>query len=271
MSYDTLERSAAQGRPVELYEFQRESFYWRHTSADRDLVVDFQTYTALAIRRSGIEQGSELNRSNLRLTIPASARVLEQYRAGPPSDAVTLLLRQYHEGSGQLAVIWSGRVVSVSTWRDGQAEMVLEPVYTSLRRTGLRRVYQRQCPHVLYGPACGVNPAAYRAAGEVGQINGAVIQASILATQPAGYYSGGFIEWEIAPGTFERRFIVSHSGANAELNTIPVGLAVGGTVRIYPGCARDTTDCQGKFNNLANYGGMPYLPLKNPFGNEPMY
>jgi hypothetical protein len=211
MTYDARERSADQARPVELYEFRREAFTWRYTTADRDYEQDFQIYQRAAIRRSNIEQGSELNRSNLRLTMAPDIEILDQYRAGPTTDPVTLTLRQVHEGDGQVAVIWTGRIVSVAPWRNGQAEMVLEPIYTSIRRNGLRRTYQRGCPHVLYSNACGVNPAQYRVEGVVGGISGAEVTVGAVATFPVGYFDGGVLEWEVAPATWERRFIIGHS------------------------------------------------------------
>lgn len=271
MTYDSRERSADQARPVELYEFRREAFIWRYTTADRDYVQDFQTFQRAAIRRGTIEQGSEMNRSALRLTLDPALDIVEQYRTGPTTDAVSLTLRQVHEGDGQAAVIWTGRITSVSPWKNGQAEIVLEPVYTSLRRNGLRRIYQRQCPHVLYGAACGVNPAAFRVTGTVGGIAGTVVTVGAAATFPVGYFDGGMLEWEVAPATFERRFILAHSSASLTLSTQPQGLQFGAEVRAYPGCDHSTAACGQKFGNLPNYGGMPYIPQKNPYGSDPIY
>lgn len=272
MTYDARERSSDQARPVELYEFRRGALVWRYTTADRDYTQDFQLYQRAAIRRSGIEQGSELNRSNLRLTVDAALDLLEQYRAGPTMDPVTLTLRQVHEGDGQAVVIWTGRILSVAPWRNGQADLVLEPVYTALRRNGLRRMYQRQCPHVLYSGACGVNPAQFRVEGVVGGISGAEVTVGAAATFPVGWFDGGILEWEVAPATYERRFIIAHSGATLTLQTQPLGLQFGGAVRLLPGCDHSTTNCGQKFGNLPNYGGMPYLGGdKNPFGADPIY
>lgn len=271
MTYDATERSADQARPVELYEFRRGSMVWRYTTADRDYTQDFQLYARAAIRRSGIEQGAELNRSNLRLTVDPDLALLDQFRAGSTTDPVTLTLLQVHEGDGQAVVTWTGRVLGVATWRGGQAELVLEPVYTALRRNGLRRTYQKQCPHVLYSGACGVNPAQFRVEGIVAGISGVEVTVGAAAPFPVGYFDGGMLEWEVAASTYERRFIIAHSGATLTLQTQPLGLEFGGAVRFYPGCDHSTTDCGQKFGNLPNYGGMPYFNPKNPFGADPIY
>ena len=44
--------------------------------------------------------------------------------------------------------------------------------------------------------------------------------------------------------------------------------SVGPMATVYPGCSHNTTDCDTVFDNLDNYGGFPYLPSENPFGNS---
>jgi uncharacterized phage protein (TIGR02218 family) len=270
MAFDPIERSADQGAPVEIYTFTRGSIVWRHTSADTDQEVEFQTYKRAVIRRGGIEQGSEMNRSGLKLTVPRDFPIAELYQVAPPSDAITLTLRQYHAGDGELVVVWSGRIIAV-TFSDSQAEINLEPIGTSLRRTGLRRLYQRQCPHVLYGSACGLAAVSYRLTAEVSAVSALNITAAALAGQPDGYWEGGFLEWEVAAGVYERRFIFGHTGDTVEVDTVPLGLTPGTEVNFYPGCDHSLATCAGKFSNEANYGGMPYIPLKNPYGSDPVY
>jgi uncharacterized phage protein (TIGR02218 family) len=271
MAYSTLELSAEQGRPIELYEFRREGQIWRYTSSDEPVTLSAVTYEPAVIERGTLEQGSEINRTALTLTVQRDLAVVELYQAGPPSDVVTLTLRQVHVDDTEARVLWSGRIITVVTWEGGRAKMTLEPVYTSLRRNGLRRLYQRQCPHLLYGPECKVSNAAFRVTGDAVQINGLVIQVNEVAGYAAGWFSGGYLEWLIAVGIYERRFIEVHSGANLTCTVTPTGLALGTQVRVYPGCNHLLTTCDSKFQNSANYGGMPYIPTKNPFDGSPVY
>lgn len=93
-------------------------------------------------------------------------------------------------------------------------------------------------------------------------------QADVL---PSGYFSGGYIEWEVAIGIVERRFISDHTDAALTV-TSAVGTLPGGTpVKIYPGCDHTLATCNTKFANAINYGGMPYIPTKNPFGGSPVF
>jgi hypothetical protein len=36
-------------------------------------------------------------------------------------------------------------------------------------------------------------------------------------------------------------------------------------VSYYPGCDRTRLTCSLKFGNIANFGGFPWVPQKNPF------
>lgn len=272
MTYDSRERSDDAGQPVELYTFHRDYLAWRFTSADRDEVVDVETFKAATIRRTAIEQGSEMNRSALKLTVPRAFPIAELYRIAPPTDAVTCIVQRRHAGDAELATVWTGRVVNVAWSADGtQATITLEPVFTSLRRNGLRRTYGRLCPHVLYGPACRANREAFVVAAAVSGIAGAVITAPAWAARPVGYFDGGYVEWEVATGIFERRFISAHSDGNLTLASRPAGMALGALVRAYPGCDHTLNTCHTKFANVLNYGGTPFIPTKNPFDGTPVY
>lgn len=270
MTYDAVERSRDGRRPVEIYTFARDYQQWRYTSADRDVVVDSQTYLARSIARGAIEATGEMARLGLTLTVQRDLEVADLFRIAPPVAAVTCTVRQYHDGDGSIATIWSGRIASVS-WQGAAASIALEPVYSALRRVGLRRMYQRQCPHVLYGSACGVNSAAFRVDGPADAISGLTVSVSEASLLADGWFAGGFIEYDIALGIAERRFVTGHSGAVLTLSAAPAGLVVGQSVRMFPGCDHALATCNSKFSNAVNYGGMPYFTLKNPFGGEPIF
>lgn len=267
MTYDARERSADLGRPVELYTFMRGALSYRYTSANVDRTVAFNLYTSAPIERDKIEQGPEINRSGLSITVPRDFPIAQLYMISPPTDVVSLILQQYHEGDGELAVIWSGRVLGVS-FMDSKAKIELEPIGTSVRRNGLRRMYQKLCPRVLYSASCGVSASTYRVSA-VADVSGVTVTAGVLGTHADGYWKGGYIEWPIAGGLTERRFIFDHVGTSIELDMPPVGLVSGTLVTFYPGCDHTlgTNGC-AKFSNQVNYGGMPYIPSNNPYANQ---
>ena len=271
MTYDAREISTDLGQPVELYTFTRGTLTWRYTSADRDVTVASNLYSAQPILRGNVEQGSELNRSGLTLTVRRDNAVADQYRISPPSDLIALTVQQYHFSDAELIVVWSGRIISVS-FAEATAEIHLEPIYNAVRRIGLRRIYQKQCPHVLYGAQCGVNKDTLKLATTVSALSGLTVTATGLSAFADGYWEGGYIEWLVSAGIYERRFILNHTGSTIDLDTIPQGLAVSTAINVYPGCDHSTGagGC-ARFSNILNFGGMPYIPLKNPYGNDPIY
>lgn len=270
MTYNDRERSAEAGRPIEIYRFNRDYQAWRYTSADREITVDSQIYQPRAISRSGIEDAEDMQRNNLTITAPRDLEVADLFRIAPPTMTVLCTISEFHENDSDVVVIWTGRIVDVD-FRGLNAVITLEPVYTAMRRNGLRRNYQRQCPHALYGGGCRVNREAFRVDGVAEAITAATVQVTAASGQPDGYFAGGFIEYEVATGIYERRFILDHTGALLKLSNRPVGLENSQNVRVYPGCDHTIDTCASKFNNAVNYGGMPYFTQKNPFSGDPVY
>lgn len=274
MTYNATEVSSHSGSPIELYEFRRFTQTWYYTSADEDLFYDNRTYTAIPITRSKVEQTTEQSKNRLTVTAVRTIDVAELFRVAPPSDVVTLTVRRFHylDGDQQAVTIWSGRVLNVE-WSTSEVTFSCEPVFTSLKRTGLRRMYQRACPHVLFSSACGANRDLHRVDGAVLAVNGNTLDVQGLSSQAEGFYAGGYVSWEVTPGINETRFIQSHVGTTITLNVAFATSPLGETVTVYPGCDHTLSTCDSKFSNSANYGGMPYIPLKNPFGgvDGPVY
>ncbi len=270
MTFDVIEKSAGLGKPIECYDFTRSYIHYRYTSAQEDLFLDAQTWKSIPIVRSGIELTSEINRATLKVTVARDNELAAFWLISPPSEPVHLILHQRHEGDTDFAVAWMGRIVAVE-WTGITATFIIDPTYTSIKRQGLRRKYQRSCPHVLYGSACRLNAESFRLVTQCDSINGLEITSQDASVNGDTYYAGGFVEWEIENGVFERRYITSHTGAYLYLATNPHNLVAGQGMKLYPGCDHTVTTCNVKFGNMLNYGGMPYIPAKNPFGGSPIY
>lgn len=269
MTFQAQESSTYSAHPIELYQFSRGSVTWRYTSADEDKVISLITYTKQAIDRTAFEQTQEMSRSPITLTVDKNLPFVLQYRGSPPSDIVLLKIQRYHELDGELVTPWMGRVTNVK-FKERTAEIRCEPIYTSMKRPVLRRRYQTTCPHVLYGAMCGAPSASFVTNVTVQSVNGLTISSSTFALQADGYYSGGYVDWEVG-GNLERRFILSHVGSDITIN-LPFASGVNGSIiRAYPGCDHLLSTCNSKFSNVLNYGGQPFYPKKNPFGGSPIY
>lgn len=274
MTFESRETSEHAGRKVFIYTWTRGAASYRYVAADQDVILDFQRYTANgAIEHGDIEQGLEPIRSGIDVIVEMTHAVADLYRTTPPVDTIMLLIQAYHVGDEAFRVpIWQGRITNVK-WEPEQsrARISHEPTYTSLKRTGLRRNYQRLCPLLWGGKRCQVNPEAYAITVEVQEIDGLVLTVPAVDTVPDGYYDGGYMVYEIASGVFDRRTIRTHVGAELRLTAFPTGLVNGMLAKFYPGDDHTADTCAEKFDNSDNYGGFIYFPNKNPFGGDPIY
>lgn len=270
MTFATVEVSAQSGRPVELYEFLDGATAYRYTSADGDVVYGGNTYTAVPISRSAVEATSEVARLALNITCARSLSILNLFSLMPPSEIIAVTVRRLHAGDGEAITLWMGRILDVAL-NPASAEIHCESVYTSLKRVGLRRLYQKGCPHVLFEAECALNRATFAASKTVSTVSGTSITLAAMGAFVDGYFAGGYLEWESTAGYFERRAIRSQVGGVVTISFPLPGLAASDTVTIYPGCDHTLATCIAKFANGLNYGGMPYWPSKNPFDGTIIY
>jgi uncharacterized phage protein (TIGR02218 family) len=264
MSFSSQESGIASGHPVELYRFALGEKRWTFTSGQEAVVYPSETYDPAAIKRSGIEQGNEMTRAGLDITMPRDNPMATQFIASPPEGVMSVTVFRYHatDSDTETIVLWKGRVGGAMLTG---SELILkcEPIAVSLKRPGLRARYQLLCRHALYSAGCGVMKEVYSVTGTVAAVNGNSVQVAAASSKPDGYFVAGMLE------TNERqRMIVAHTGINLTLVAPMPSLAAGMTVRLYAGCDHSTATCLARFNNLANFGGFPYIPAKNPFSGD---
>lgn len=270
MPYEAFEASTQDGRPVELYRFERGLLVSRYTSDADPFTFDSATWLPATITRPEIEDSGEVRRSGVSLTVPRDFPIADLYRVTPPSDVVRVSILRVHRVDLDPEVIFLGRVLGCS-FEGVSATLTCESVFTSVKRPGLRRKYSRTCPHVLYGAACGVVEASFTQGVTLAGVSGVTLNAAAFDAQPDGYFAGGVIEWIRPSGIAERRAIVSHVGANVVITHRIADLAPGALVAASPGCDRTIATCVGKFSNGLNFGGQPYIPIKNPFGGSSVF
>ena len=276
MTFASQEESRQLGEPVNLYLFrygQGEADILAYCDSDIAVTVAGITYHPTPIERDKIVSRSTLDKSELEVRMAQSTELADLFRYYPPSDLVNLTIYQGHheDPANQWVVAWAGRVLGFKI--DGNmAHYTCEPVSSSMKRPGLRRHYQYGCPHVLYGTGAGQCNASTAAATITRTVEGLFSNAVQLnnsweSAPRKVKYAGGLIEWA-ASGRNERRTILDvQSSGNTLLLSGPVrGLAVGQQVTISLGCNHTMEDCRNLHNNIVNFGGQPYIPLKNPIG-----
>lgn len=248
---------------VELYAFEGTSGTFHLTPHEFDVAIGGHRYEHCPLERNALALGAEAAKSALELTLPpdhALVRHLLQAAITGEATAVHLRLarRADRDDDWWLAgTRWMGRVLGVEV-ADDVARIRCESTQVSLKRIGLRRLYSRQCSHVLYSAACGATPIS--ASAEVIRCEGRQVELTGIAPAVAGMLAGGWLETP----TGARHMIVSEWASGVEL-LYPVALVAGTEVLLTVGCDHSTATCASRFNNLDNYGGFPAIPSKNPF------
>jgi uncharacterized phage protein (TIGR02218 family) len=284
MTYTTLESSPAEGRPYFLYQFAEGAQIWRFTSrATSWTSADFgggdpEIWEPAAVSHGDVVQTSEIERGRLELTWPLSHPFARRFLVPMGMAPVTLTIFRGHEQvPGEVVAHWKGRVVGAEV--EG-ARIVLncESVFSTLRRAGVRAKYQRLCRHAHYGRGCALDIALHWQSGVVTEASagGALVIIPEAALQPDGWYRGGVLRFGGQLG-----FITGHAGVALSLSRPMPELATAladpeldpetgdplpVTVDIAPGCDLRPATCAARFGNLANFGGFPEIPGRNPLG-----
>lgn len=278
MTLSDRDLSNYDGSPVILYEFSRRSTptisgveivtYWRYTSADRDIVLDAHTYTAIPMTDDGVRQTADTAADTMTFKMPATEAVPQMFVGSPPSDPINALIRRTHYGETEAFNAWAGTVAQVNRPDDATAEVLCNTLSATLDRKGLRLSFTRGCPHDLYGFECRASPLIHYVSGPVTFIAGPLINCDAFGTLVTSRLAGGWVEWLDTYGHAERRAVLAHADSTVRVLGVADRLAIGDTIWAFHGCKHNTEDCETGFNNLANYGGHIYMPDKNPFSGD---
>ena len=85
MTYDAYETSIDQGEPILLYDFFIGTAHWRYTSADRIITYLSNPYAPIAISSGAVNQGQEIKKKSLPITLPLDTDVVSVLQDFPPS------------------------------------------------------------------------------------------------------------------------------------------------------------------------------------------
>jgi len=261
---------------LELYRWVRGSSVWTFTSADTAVDYNLETYLPIVIGHGERSSRTEISKENLQINMDIDndfARELLSYFG----DEI-LVLTLFIQTSSGTDVGWKGRYVSQKP-AGSKLNIVVESIFTALRRPGLRARYQKTCRHALYDDQCTIDEESFAVESVLESISGITIIVPEAALQSDGFYLGGMIR---ALTDNSLRWIVNHVGETLTLvrpfealeeAIAGYGINYGGSygaafVKIYPGCDHIRTTCVNDFNNVLNFGGFPWIPSKNPMGGS---
>lgn len=266
MTIDSINASVQEGSPIHLFEFLMDGQYYRYTNHPDDVEALTYTWTAAKITFGQVTVTEDINKNSLDVVFPRNHSFAISASSEQQDDIITLTVYRGYQNDGEWIAFWKGRV-SGNQMKGDKITLLCEPVFTSMKRPGIRRKFTKHCPHVLYGRGCNLDPsdsasdALYvEATVDAISADGKTLTIEETSETTDNYYRGGMVM--VASGVF--RFVRSNVGTLVTLSKSYDALSVSDTVRLYPGCDRTTTTCLNRFNNLNNYGGFPYTPNNHP-------
>ncbi len=191
---------------------------------------------------------------------------LDRLFAPPPADGAVAL------DTSLGAVVWFyGRVADTEIGRSRIALKVKSLMNLLAIQQMPRRLYQASCGHVFGDAMCGYDRVAGKNAAGTSTGNGqgtvtaaaGTTQALITGTgSVAAVYNEGTVTGATGANAGYRRTIANlGNGAQIALfKPFLYPIAIGDTFTVLPGCDHSTVTCQNAFNNLARFGGFPYIP-----------
>ncbi|WP_297299215.1 DUF2163 domain-containing protein [uncultured Methylovirgula sp.] len=242
------------------------------TNADIDVTVGGTVFLGNSIRVDGLKYKCSVGLSvdHQKITIVAAQTDLIKGTAALAAIANGILdgcfitrarafLSAWGEPAVGSVVLFKGRVGTVDGVGRTTAQVTVNSDLVLLNIQMPRKLYAPACQWVLYGYGCGLNKENFRVTGTVQSATAASIVASL---------SG--IAADLAQGT-----LIFTSGANEGVSLTVKGVsgntltfaypldavpAAGDTFEAYYGCDLTQSTCAGRFNNLANFLGFPYIP-----------
>lgn len=277
MDFDTIELSTEDGRPVFLWEFQRQGIFYRYTNMDSSIEVAGVPFLAVPISDNGFTKSGESDGDTYEVTMPSTTELALLFNGTPPTDSIAVRVRQVHRDptSGELSnapILWVGTISGYKNTDMNMRTILCDTLSITFSRGGLRLSYGSQCPHMLYDTQCTVNKALFAVpVSAITVVNGRQLSAPEVSSKDAGWFNGGFIEWALPNGVIERRGLEASLGNVLDVFGTTDNIINGQAAVLYPGCDRTMPTCIAKFNNVLNFGGFPYLPGKSPFDGTPVF
>ncbi len=268
-TYDVLESSVEDSRPIELYEFVKGAETFRYTSAEDDLTPAADEFAAIAIARGAIAMGSDRNTRNLIVTMPASVGLAQKFIDIPPGEKTSLSIFRYQRDESPTfdtqVLAFTGTVQSVAFPDDGTvAEFALRSRESTMNRNVPRFTFMGMCNHILYDAACGVVQTSF---DHVGTASGVIDdQITVSGVSGSGLdFVGGYCK-PSAESDF--RMIIAQSGNVLTLLLPFQNDPDGANIQCFAGCDHVLTgDCALVFDNVAEFGGYAFVPSKDIFNS----
>ncbi len=245
----------------------------RYTTWDSNLVVLGNTFLTGPpnIERTSIEEKLGMDVSTIEITIQASlfdvvngTPILQAIGLGLWDGAAFRIDRLFMDSNGnQIGTVirFSGVVGPVDELTRSYVKFTVNAGTQFLTMQLPPIIMQPNCVHTLFDAGCGLVKASFAEANTV-QGGSTINKLISLSAKADGYYDNGQIVFTSGPNTGLTKAVKQYFAKNFFFNSpLPFPPNAGDAFTAWPGDDKTQATCANKFNNLANFGGFPYVPV----------
>ncbi len=157
------------------------------------------------------------------------------------------------------AIMFQGKISTIDSVGRTQATITVASDLVILQYAMPRNLWSPTCVHTLYDAGCGIPRGTYAANGTAA--SGSTSN-QVLTSVAAAQHAQGSLVWTSGANANVRATVKSVAVGSA-LNLmypLPFAPSAGDAFTVYAGCDHTQATCQGRFNNVANFRGFPYVP-----------
>ena len=206
--------------------------------------------------RDGAFDGAEIQRDRVFLTLPGFAGSDEIGGLVIGSSAIGAFAVLAVVGG---VTLFKGKISTVDSVGRTQATVTVASDLVILDYDMPRNLFSPTCVHTLYNSGCGVIRGTYAATGTAGA--GSTSSLILSGVALAMHAQGSLVFTSGANANLRATVKSVEAGVGFNLvYPLPFSPSPGDAFTVYAGCDHTQGTCQGRFNNLANFRGFPYVP-----------
>ncbi|WP_164881699.1 phage BR0599 family protein [Paenirhodobacter populi] len=272
---------------------------WRYTNCDTELMdAQSNAYLAVPMKIGTLSSDGDMGGGEVDVTLPRTVSVASRFLPQTDRTIYNLQIRRALHVGGVITdtrIAFTGVIKMAAASGDEGESLVLKCSTDryKLERNASRRRYQHSCPHVLYGSQCralrelSALPARIEPILSAGRFHVVITFEPDDPDNPTVRGMDLFSDWETLKGlTFsfkgaeyqatriERRLLLNFGvqvRADTASSLIAALISSSSNERfctVHPNCDHTLNACQKMHRNAANFGGMPFIPFKNPVGTS---
>lgn len=229
------------------------------------------TFTPVQIMHGPLEASADYQQKSFQVTVATIDDMIRRFFVTAAVTKIRVTIIRLNAaalalaGTAQLdyqqdGLIVGGGLLGETVMSGSSLSAIVTPEVFFIDAQIPRYYFQALCNHVLYdSTTCRASKNS-----DGSNVNNAdPWQKSFDIDWQAGnrHYQGGYLIHTPTGGRFA---INQNTGSKIYLAYWSPDIKDGDWVTLFPGCSHTRLDCQNKFNNLANFGGFPYIPDQNP-------